>query len=82
MSSPAPAPPTRRPLRREPGLILTGVLVAYTALVFVWWPAETLVAGLSLVTWLMIAGLPLWTALGFIYCFWIERLEREEAGAA
>lgn len=69
---------TRRPLTREPGLILTIVMIAYAALVFAWWPAGTTVGGISLVAWLMLVGIILWVALGFVYCFWVERLEREE----
>lgn len=80
MTSPNHPPPPRRPLAREPGLILAAVLVAYAAVVFVWWPSDTMISGLSLVAWLMIVGLVLWVALGFIYCFWVERLERQEGG--
>lgn len=79
MTSPEDTPPTRRPLTREPGLILTGVLVAYAALVFAWWPVDTMINGISLVAWLMIVGIVLWVVLGFLYCFWVERLERREA---
>jgi len=80
MTSPNDPPPTRRPVAREPGLILAGVLVAYAAVVFAWWPSDIVIGGLSLVAWLMIVGLVLWVALGFIYCFWVERLERQEGG--
>lgn len=69
---------TRRPLTREPGLILTTVMIVYAALVFAWWPTGTMISGISLVAWLMLIGIVLWVALGFIYCFWVERLEREE----
>lgn len=69
---------TRRALIREPGLILTTAMIAYAALVFAWWPANTTVGGISLIVWLMLFGTVLWVAMGFIYCFWVERLEREE----
>lgn len=69
---------TRRPLTREPGLVLTTAMIAYAALVFAWWPTDTMISGISLVAWLMLIGIVLWVALGFIYCFWVERLEREE----
>ena len=69
---------TRRPLTREPGLILTAAMIAYAALVFAWWPTSTMIGGISLVAWLMLIGIVLWVALGFIYCFWVERLESEE----
>ena len=69
---------TRRTLIREPGLILTTAMIAYAALVFAWWPANTTIGGISLVAWLMLIGIVLWVAMGFIYCFWVERLEREE----
>lgn len=70
--------PPRRPLIREPGLIMTGIMLAYAALVFAWWPADIMVNGLSLVAWLMIVGMVLWVVLGFVYSFWMERLERQE----
>lgn len=69
---------TRRPLTREPGLVLTTAMIAYAALVFAWWPTDTMIIGISLVAWLMLIGIVLWVALGFTYCFWVERLEREE----
>lgn len=69
---------TRRPLTREPGLVLTIPMFAYAALVFAWWPTDTMISGISLVAWLMLIGIVLWVALGFIFCFWVERLEREE----
>lgn len=81
MSTPMSRPTIRRrPLHTEPGLILTAVLAAYTALVFAWWPADTMIGGLSLVAWLMIAGLGLWVAIAFGYVFWVEGLEGREAG--
>jgi len=79
MASPDDPPPTRRPFTREPGLILTVVLLAYAALVFAWWPTDIMINGLSLVAWLMIVGIVLWVVLGFSYCFWVERLERQES---
>lgn len=53
-------------------------MIAYATLVFAWWPTDTTIGGISLVAWLMLIGIVFWVALGFIYCFWVERLEREE----
>jgi hypothetical protein len=72
----APTTTTRRPLHREPGLVLTAVLLAYSALVFTWWPTDTMVGGVSLVTWLMLVGIIGWVMIGFVYCWWTERLDR------
>ncbi|MFK5583763.1 MULTISPECIES: hypothetical protein [unclassified Serinicoccus] len=68
--------PTRRPPHQEPGLVLTAVLLAYSALVFAWWPTDTEIAGVSLVTWLMLVGIIAWVVIGFVYCWWTERLDR------
>lgn len=75
MTDPGP-PTTRRPLRREPGVVLTVVLLAYSTLVFAWWPTETMIGGVSLVTWLMLVGVFGWVVIGFVYCWWTERLDR------
>ncbi|MFA1818788.1 hypothetical protein ACDX78_01075 [Virgibacillus oceani] len=62
---------------KDPGLILTVLLVAYALLVFVWWPTDIYVAGISLVAWLMFIGLFYWYLLGVIYTVWIERIEKD-----
>ncbi|MFS0671576.1 hypothetical protein [Ornithinibacillus sp. 179-J 7C1 HS] len=62
---------------KDPGLILTIVLVLYASFVFIWWPTEIYVGGISLVGWLMFIGLFFWFLLAIIYCLWIEKLEKE-----
>lgn len=62
---------------QDPGLILTVLLVAYAAVVFIWWPAEIYWLGISLVAWLMLFGLLFWFLLAVVYCLWIEKIERE-----
>ncbi|GEL78175.1 hypothetical protein [Tenuibacillus multivorans] len=62
---------------KDPGLMLTVVMVMYAALVFVWWPVDTYFKGISLVGWLMFIGLFIWLLLGVIYVLWIEKLEEE-----
>lgn len=61
---------------KDPGLIIVVFLIIYSALVFVWWPTDIYVAGISLVAWLMFFGLFLWFALTVIYTLWIEKIER------
>ena len=68
---------TRRSKFRDPGLLATAVIVIYSAFVFGWWPTDIYVAGISLVAWLMLAGLAIWFALTVIYVFWVERIERD-----
>lgn len=62
---------------KDPGLILTIVLVLYASFVFIWWPTDIYVAGISLVGWLMFIGLFFWFLLAIIYCLWIEKLEKK-----
>ncbi len=71
--------PGRQPPSRRPGLVLTGVLVAYSAVVFAWWPTGQHVMGIALAAWLMLGGAVLWTVLGVVYVVWTERVERAEA---
>ncbi|MBC5638312.1 MULTISPECIES: hypothetical protein [Ornithinibacillus] len=63
---------------KDPGFILTIVLVLYAGFVFIWWPTDIYVAGISLVGWLMFIGLFFWFLLAIIYCLWIEKREREK----
>ena len=60
---------------KDPGLILMIFLVLYAIMVFVWWPAEVYVYGISLVGWLMFAGLFFWFLLAIVYVIWIEKIE-------
>ncbi|SES64246.1 hypothetical protein SAMN05216389_101213 [Oceanobacillus limi] len=61
---------------KDPGLILTVVLVLYAIFVFAWWPTDIYLAGISLVGWLMFIGLFFWFLLAIIYCLWIEKIEQ------
>ncbi|MUK90373.1 hypothetical protein GMD78_18605 [Ornithinibacillus sp. L9] len=63
---------------RDPGFFLTVVLLIYAGFVFIWWPADVYVAGISLVGWLMFVGLFFWFLLAIVYCLWIENLEKKE----
>lgn len=58
-----------------------GIVTAYSALVWGWWPTDTMVGGVSLVVYLMGLGLALWVALCVIFVIWVERIEREEEAA-
>lgn len=63
---------------KDPGIILTIALSLYSAFVFIWWPAQIYVAGISLVGWLMFVGLFFWFLLGVIYVVWIEQREKKK----
>ncbi|WP_188207247.1 hypothetical protein [Alkalibacillus aidingensis] len=69
---------TSRSKLKDPGLILTVVLVLYAVLVFGWWPADVYMAGISLVGWLMFIGLFFWFLLAIVYVVWIEKVEEEQ----
>lgn len=60
---------------QDPGFILTIILVIYAAVVFIWWPTDIYMLGISLVAWLMFFGLLFWFLLAIIYTVWIERIE-------
>ncbi len=60
---------------KDPGLILMIFLVLYAVLVFAWWPTDIYVFGISLVGWLMFAGLFYWFLLAIVYVVWIEKIE-------
>ncbi|QKY68830.1 hypothetical protein [Lentibacillus sp. CBA3610] len=60
---------------KDPGFILTVVLVIYAGFVFIWWPTDIYMLGISLVAWLMFIGLFFWFLLAVIYAVWIEKLE-------
>ncbi|WP_163970289.1 hypothetical protein [Oceanobacillus halotolerans] len=62
---------------KDPGLILTVVLVLYAGFVFVWWPTDVYYVGISLVAWLMFIGLFFWFLLAIVYSLWIERLDEQ-----
>ncbi|SFA85072.1 hypothetical protein SAMN04488072_102310 [Lentibacillus halodurans] len=62
---------------QDPGLILTVVLVMYSAFVFVWWPTDIYWLGISLVGWFMFIGLFFWFLLAIVYVLWIENIERK-----
>lgn len=70
---------TRRPLRREPGLVAFAVVILYSVVVWTWWPADVFVGRISLVVPLMALGVALWVALSFVFVFWVERLETKES---
>jgi len=62
---------------KDPGIYLTVVLIAYTALVFVWWPTDIYFLGFTLVLWLMFIGLFVWFALCIVYVNLIKKQEEK-----
>ncbi len=61
---------------KDPGFILAIVVLLYSAVVWIWWPHETYVAGVALTAWLMLVGIILWFTLAVVYVFWIEHVEK------
>lgn len=68
---------TNRSKFKDPGLLMVAVLILYAALVWIWWPADIYMAGISLVAWLMFFGLFIWFGLTVIYTLWIEKIEKD-----
>lgn len=64
---------------KDPGLIMTVVIIIYSTFVWAWWPTDIHIAGISLVAWLMLFGLFIWFALALIYVVWIERIEKNQS---
>lgn len=62
----------------NPGIILTGVLLAVAAFVLIWWPADIYFIGISLAGWLMFFSAFVWFIISVIYIVWIERLEKQK----
>ena len=64
---------------KDPGLIMTVVIIIYSTFVWAWWPTDIYIAGISLVAWLMVFRQFIWFALTLIYVVWIERIERDQS---
>jgi uncharacterized membrane protein (DUF485 family) len=67
---------SKRSKFKDPGLLMVAVLVLYSAFVWVWWPTDIYMAGISLVAWLMLFGLLIWFVLTVIYTLWVENIEK------
>ncbi|MFC4557647.1 hypothetical protein ACFO3D_05420 [Virgibacillus kekensis] len=61
---------------KDPGLIIAAILIIISAIVFIWWPADVHIYGISLVGWLMFFSYFIWFALAVIYVVWMERKEK------
>lgn len=68
---------TNRSKFKDPGLLMVAFLILYAALVWIWWPTDIYMAGISLVAWLMFFGLFIWFGLTVIYTLWIEKIEKD-----
>lgn len=68
---------TPKRIIKDPGIILMIVLLALSAIVFIWWPTEIYVGNISLVAWLMMVAVPIWILLTGIYVIWMEKRERD-----
>lgn len=68
---------TPKRIMKDPGIILLIVLLAICAVVFIWWPTDIYVGGISMVAWLMMVAVPIWIVLTGIYVIWMERRDRD-----
>ena len=68
--------PVKRSVWTDPGIILLGVLLLMSAIVFVWWPADTAWNGMATVGWLMLGTIPVSILITGVYVVWMERLEK------
>jgi hypothetical protein len=62
---------------KDPGIIMTGILVFISAIVWIWWPADTYMMGISLVAWLMFFCFFIWLLLTIIHVVWVEKIEKD-----
>ena len=67
----------KRSVLSDPGIILLGVLLLMSAIIWVWWPTDTYWNGVSIIAWLMFGTIPVSVALTGIYVVWMERLEQK-----
>ncbi len=58
---------------KDPGIILTIVLVFVSLFVLIWWPTDIYLMGISLAGWLMFSTYFNWFLLAAIYVLWIEK---------
>ena len=68
--------PAKRSVFTDPGIILLGVLLVVSVIIFGWWPTDTYWNGMATVGWLMLATIPMSMAITGIYVVWMERLEK------
>lgn len=70
---------SNKPKWKDPGIVLTIIMSLYAKVVFFWWPTDIYWLGVSLIGWLMFFGLFIWMVLGFIYVFWVEKLDKQKS---
>lgn len=64
---------------KDPGIIMVILLSLIALIVWIWWPTETFIAGISLAGWLMFVCFFIWLALTVTYVVWMEKLEKQES---
>ncbi len=67
---------------KDPGIIMTGILVFISAIVWIWWPADTYWMGISLVAWLMFICFFIWLLLTLLHVLWVEKIEKDNGKGA
>jgi hypothetical protein len=63
---------------KDPGIIMTMILVVTSAIVWIWWPTDTYWLGISLVGWLMFICFFIWLLLTIIHVIWMEKIEKDK----
>ncbi|WP_138418641.1 hypothetical protein [Aquibacillus sediminis] len=68
----------KKNIMKNPGIIMTVILIAYAIFLFAWFPTSPGWLGIPLFNWLMIIGFFIWTTQSIIFVFWAEKVEDEE----
>ncbi|WP_028781809.1 hypothetical protein [Thalassobacillus devorans] len=63
---------------KDPGIVMVIILSIISLIVWIWWPTDTFVGGISLAGWAMFVCFFIWLALTVAYVVWMERLEKKE----
>ncbi|CDQ19370.1 hypothetical protein [Halobacillus karajensis] len=69
--------PTRKRWK-DPGVVMVITLSVIALFVWIWWPTETFVGGISLAGWAMFVCFFIWLFLTTVYVVWMERLEKNK----
>ncbi|EZH65558.1 hypothetical protein DH09_18235 [Bacillaceae bacterium JMAK1] len=69
----------KRSIFTDPGIILLMVMLALAAFIFIWWPTDIFVGGVSIVAWLLFGSHFILCGLCIIYVVWMEKLEKKSS---
>ncbi|WP_347861145.1 hypothetical protein U0355_10660 [Salimicrobium sp. PL1-032A] len=62
---------------KDPGIVMVVLLSLISLVVWIWWPADVFIGGLSLAGWLMFFCFFIWLILTITYVIWMERIEKK-----